>query len=130
MLFSRKTRFHDVARLTVRCVLFATICHNSPIFGAIHHNSRLFVLFATIRCSLFATIRYSGFRHPVGCECQYEVTPKKLLSASHSEQARVKARILFAYSIHLMLCQHEKENYIVYCPCCRRLVKFSKSQSN
>ena len=125
MLFSGKIRLHDVARLTAKCVLFATICHNSPIFVVIHHNLRLFVLFATIRHSLF------GFsRHPVGCECQYEATPKKLLSASHSEQARVKARILFAYSIHLMLCQHEKGNYIVHCPCRRRLVKFSKIQSN
>ena len=54
MLFSGKIRFHDVARLTARCVLFATICHYSPLFAAIHHHSRLFPLFV-----LFATVRYS-----------------------------------------------------------------------
>ena len=59
MLFSGKIRFHDVARLTARCVLFATICHYSPLFVAIHHYSRLFVLFAIRNYSLF------GFsRHP------------------------------------------------------------------
>ena len=65
MLFSGKIRFHDVARLTARCVLFATICQYSPLFAAIQHYSRLFT---TIRdyshhsyYSLFATIRYSGF---------------------------------------------------------------------
>ena len=49
MLFSGKIRFHDVARLTARCVLFATICHYSQLFTTIRDYS------------LFATIRYSGF---------------------------------------------------------------------
>ena len=49
MLFSGKIRFHDVATLTARCVLFATICHYSPLFETIR----------TVHYSLF------GFsRHP------------------------------------------------------------------
>ena len=35
MLFSGKIRFHDVARLTARCVLFASIFHYTPLFETI-----------------------------------------------------------------------------------------------
>ena len=49
-----KIRFHDVARLTARGVLFATICHYSPLFK----TSRTI---RTIRYSRLFAIRYSGF---------------------------------------------------------------------
>ena len=74
MLFSGKIRLHDVARLTARCVLFATICHYSTLFAlfvlfairdyslfAIRDYSPLFVLFAIRDYSLFAIRDYSPF---------------------------------------------------------------------
>ena len=62
MLFSGKIRFHDVARLTARCVLFATICHYSPLFTTIRRYSPLFETIRTIRdYSLFAIRDYSLF---------------------------------------------------------------------
>ena len=44
MLFSGKIRFHDVAKLTARCVLFATICRYSPLFTTIRDYSYYLVL--------------------------------------------------------------------------------------
>jgi len=48
MLFGGKIRFHDVARLTARYVLFVTICQYSPLFEAIRtiHTIRYLRLFA------------------------------------------------------------------------------------
>ena len=39
MLFSGKIRFHDVARLTARGVLFATICYDLPLLATTGHYS-------------------------------------------------------------------------------------------
>ena len=57
MLFSGKIRFHDVVRLTARCVLFATICHYSPLFTTIRDYSHYLYysrLFAVRYSRLFA----------------------------------------------------------------------------
>ena len=46
MLFSRKIPFHNAARLTRRCVLFATIYHYPPLFTTVRtiHYSPLFAI--------------------------------------------------------------------------------------
>ena len=67
MLFSGKIRFHDVERLTARCVLFATICHYSPLFTTIRDYSYSSRLFAVRYSRLFA-IRYSGFPDTRSCD--------------------------------------------------------------
>ena len=67
MLFSGKIRFHDVARLTARCVLFAAISHYSPLFTTIRDYSYYSRLFAVRYSRLFA-IRYSGVPDTPGAQ--------------------------------------------------------------
>ena len=61
MLFSGKIRFHDVARLTARCFLFAT--YDLPLFATLRRYSPLFETIRAIRYSRLSAIRV--FQTPV-----------------------------------------------------------------